>query len=294
MTSKRTLAIGITLFLCAAWPLLPWAWSDPQPFTTVPVGDIEIACQDLGVGDTIVMIMGYGGSMDLWSPRLLHILSASHHLLIFDNRGMGHSTSSDAEYSIPLFAADTLGLMDDRGIDKAVILGWSMGAEVALELAIAHPDRVTSLILISGSPGGPQQVLPDPEVLRRLTDTSGGPWARGLRLLGLLFPEAWLNGHPAVWNYFPVNATMNPRERTLRQLKAIEDWEGVALHLAEIQCPTLIITGNQDIVFPTRNSALLASGIHDSRLIQFPDGGHGVMFQYPDQIGKAINAFPAP
>jgi pimeloyl-ACP methyl ester carboxylesterase len=294
MTSKRTLAICTAFFLCAIWPLLLQAGSDHrQPFSTVHVNDIDIAYHDLGAGDPIIMIMGYGGSMDLWSARLLQILSASHHLFIFDNRGMGHSTSSDMEYSIPLFATDTLGLMDACGIDRAAVLGWSMGAEVALQLAISHPERVGSLILISGSPGGTEQVVPDADVLRRLTNTSGGFLARGLRLISLLFPSAWLNAHPALWSYFPVNATVAPHERSQRQLKAIEDWEGAASRLGDILCPTLIITGSEDVVFPTQNSVLLAGGIHGSRLIQFPEGGHGVMFQYPDKIGEEIDAFTA-
>jgi len=294
MTSKRTLARCTTFFLCVIWPLLLQAGSDnPQPFSTVHVNDIDIAYHDFGAGDPIVMIMGYGGAMDLWSPRLLRILSASHHLFIFDNRGVGHSTSSDMEYSIPLFAADTLGLMDACGIDKAAVLGWSMGAEIALQLAISHPDRVGSLILISASPGGREQVVPDADVLRRLTDTSGGFLARGLRLISLLFPSGWLNAHPAVWSYFPVNATVSPPQRTRRQLKAMEDWGGAASRLCEILCPTLIITGNQDVVFPAQNSVLLAAGINGSQLIQFPEGGHGVMFQYPDKIAEEIDAFTA-
>jgi len=263
-------------------------------FTTVPVGDVDIAYQELGIGDPLVMIMGYGGSMDLWSPRLLQLLSESHHIIIFDNRGMGHSTVSDTEYSIPLFAQDALGLMDACGLESASILGWSMGAEVAQELAIAHPERVKSLILISPSVGGKEQIAPDAGVLRRLADTSGGPLARGLRLLYLLFPSEWLSTHGAVWTYFPVNATVSPHERSLRQLRAIMEWPGSAMRLGEIKCPTLIITGKKDIVFPTENSDLLAAGIHGSRLVRFPDAGHGVMYQYTEKVAKEIDAFLAP
>ena len=129
---------------------------------TIRVGDIDIAYQDLGSGDPLVMIMGYGGSMDLWSPRLLQLLTASHRVLVFDNRGMGRTTSSDAEYSISQFAQDTLGLMDSLCIDEAIVLGWSMGAEIAQEVAILHPERVRRLILISGGPGGKEQIRAGP------------------------------------------------------------------------------------------------------------------------------------
>ncbi len=258
---------------------------------TIRVGDIDIACQDLGSGDPLVMIMGYGGSMDLWSPRLLQLLTASHRVLVFDNRGMGRTTSSDAEYSISQFAQDTLGLMDSLCIDEAIVLGWSMGAEIAQELAILHPERVRRLILISGGPGGKEQIAPGPGIMQQLADTSGNSLERGLRIIRLLVPQSWLNGHPFIWTWFPINATMNPQERTLRQLRAIMEWEGSFSRLHQIVSPTLIITGDEDAVFPTQNSTLLADGILGSRLVRIPGGGHGVIFQHPDLIANEISVF---
>jgi pimeloyl-ACP methyl ester carboxylesterase len=84
---------------------------------------------------------------------------------------------------------------------------------------------------------------------------------------------------------------MNPRESSLRQLKAIMDWAGSASRLHEIKCPTLIITGKKDVVFPTGNSTLLAAGIDGSRLVEFPDAGHGVMYQCTEKVAREINAF---
>jgi pimeloyl-ACP methyl ester carboxylesterase len=289
---KKNAAQLALLCLLLGWPGALQAQGDNQPFImTARVNGVDIAFQELGAGDPIVMIMGYGGSMDLWSPELIKLLSVSHRLLLFDNRGMGRSTSSEEEYSIPLFAEDTLRLMDICGIQKATLLGWSMGAETAQELAISHPDRVQGLVLISGSPGGKEQVNPRPEILQQLMDTSGSSFMRGLRLIGLLFPQAWLKIHPTLWSYFPVNATMNPPERSLRQLHAMMNWGGSSSRLHEIACPALIITGDEDIVFPPQNSVILAAGIRGSTLIRFPDGGHGVMYQYADDIAKDVDDF---
>ncbi|MGA2612970.1 MAG: alpha/beta hydrolase [Spirochaetia bacterium] len=290
---RTPLLIATVLLLClsAVSPALVQAGDNGAPaLKKVHVGEIDIAWKELGAGDPLVMIMGYGGSMDLWSPRLLQLLSASYHLFLFDNRGMGGSTSSETEYSIPLFAQDTLGFMDALGIDRATILGWSMGAETALELAISHPQRVSKLILISGAPGGREQIAPSPDVMRQLADSSGGSLMRGLRVIRLLFPQDWLSTHP-FWTYFPIHASMNPLEHTSRQLRAIMDWAGSCSRLDQIESPTLIITGDADVVFPTQNSTLLADGIHGSRLVRIPDGGHGVMFQYPDRIADEIAVF---
>ena len=157
-------------------------------------------------------------------------------------------------------------------------------------MAISHPERVRGLVLISGSPGGKDQVNPDPGVLRRLTDQTGGSLLRGLRLVNLLFPEAWLKTHP-FWTVFPIHATMNPHERSLRQPKAMTEWSGSWSRLSLLSCPTLIITGDQDVILPAENSVKLAAGIRGSRLIRFPDAGHGVMFQYADSIAQDINNF---
>ncbi|HUI69013.1 MAG TPA: alpha/beta hydrolase [Spirochaetia bacterium] len=292
MTFKRRLFVFVLVCFSTAIPVLAQTTdNDTLPTKTVTVGDIDVAYQDFGKGEPLVMIMGYGGSMDLWSPRLLQLLSDQYHVYVFDNRGMGHSTSSPTEYSIPLFAEDTLGLMDVCGIEKAYVLGWSMGAEIAQELAISQPDRVEGLVLIAGSPGGKEQIAPNPEILRQLTDTSGNSLQRGLRLIGLLFPQDWMKIHPTIWSYFPINATMNPSERSMRQLHAMMEWEGSYARLDKIEVPTLVICGNEDVVFAPQNSILLAAGIRNARLVQIPDGGQGVIFQYPDLVADEMASF---
>lgn len=255
------------------------------------MNDIEITCQDLGRGDPILMIMGYGGSMDLWSPRLIELLSASHRVILFDNRGMGATTSSDTPYSIRLFAEDTLGLLDALGLKQVTVVGWFMGAEIALEMAISAPQRVSRLILIAGTPGGKEQIPPSDDVMRRFLDESGSSLERGLRLIGLLFPQDWMKEHPFFPSYFPITATMNPPDRSRRQLQAIKEWDGCGSRLGQIEAPALLITGDEDAIVPPENSERLAAGIRNSRLLRFPRGGHGVMYQFTDKIADAIASF---
>ena len=292
MFSSIKTVVFVLLCLRAATPVSLQAADTGGPFArTVHAGDIDIACQVIGAGHPIVMIMGYGGSMDLWSPRLLQLLSASHQVVIFDNRGMGRSTESNREYSIPLFAEDTLGLMNALGIDTATVLGWSLGTEIAQELTLTHANRVEKLILIAGTPGGKENIAASAEAVQRFSDNSGTGFQRGMRLIGLLFPQDWLWNHPFFPSYFPIGAKMNPQERTSRQLAAMTGWNGCYARLGQISSPTLIITGDSDVVVPPENSLLLATRIHDSRLVRIPGGGHGVIFQFPDLIVAEINAF---
>ena len=175
---------------------------------SVSVGDINIAYRVLGQGDPIVLIMGSSSTMDMWSPRFLDNLSSKYKVIIFDNRGMGNTTAPPGNFSIAQFANDTAGLMAALGIEKAHIMGWSMGSFVAQELAIRYPERVNKIILYAGDCGGKEAVMPSPQVLKDLTNTSGSPEERGMRLFNLLFPKDWLSKQPAFYKRVSKNLCM--------------------------------------------------------------------------------------
>ncbi|HII07618.1 MAG TPA: alpha/beta hydrolase, partial [Methanotrichaceae archaeon] len=92
------------------------------------VNDIEIAYKTFGEGEPLVLIMGYGSTMDLWPPRFLDKLSSKYKVIVFDNRGMGYSTAPSGNFSIEEMADDAAGLLDIREIEQAHVLGWSMGS----------------------------------------------------------------------------------------------------------------------------------------------------------------------
>lgn len=123
---------------------------DDMPTQKVKVDDIDIAYKQLGnVNDDnpIVLITGCCTTMDMWSPILLKELSSNRSVIIFDNRGAGESTEGTKEFSINQFANDTIGLLDALKIERADILGTSMGSFIAQELTLKNPNRVNNLIL---------------------------------------------------------------------------------------------------------------------------------------------------
>jgi pimeloyl-ACP methyl ester carboxylesterase len=217
---------------------------------TIRVGDIDIAYQALGEGEPLMLIMGYSGTMDLWAPQVLQELGAHYKLIIFDNRGMGRTTASDKEFTIELFADDTAGLLDALDIERAHVLGWSMGTYIAQELALRRPDKVNKLILYAADCGGQQAIQSSPEVLQILADTSGTPQERGERLFGLLFPSKWLEEHPDPGTYFPMPTETSSPENTERQYKAMDSWTGSHIRLPQITQDTLLITGTDDVLTP--------------------------------------------
>ncbi|WP_292518241.1 alpha/beta hydrolase [Methanoculleus sp.] len=261
------------------------------PVQTVHVGDIDIAYKTVGTGDAIIMIMGFAGTMDLWSTGLIERLAEDHRVIVFDNRGMGLTTASDAPFSLELFADDTAGLMSALNISRAHVLGWSMGADIAQELAFRHPERVDSLILVSGDSGGSEAVQPTPEVLARLTDTTGTPREQGARLLSLLFPSDWFADHPDLFSYFPEVTESSSPESIGRQATAMATWNGTYDRLSEITQKTLVVTGTDDIITPPKNAFILGERIPGAWVVQFKGAGHGLMYQDPDGLAEAVLFF---
>jgi pimeloyl-ACP methyl ester carboxylesterase len=258
---------------------------------SLPVGDINISYKIMGQGEPIVLIMGYGSTMDMWDPHFLENLSSKYKVIIFDNRGMGNTTAPHGNFSIAQFANDTAGLMTALGIEKAHILGWSMGSFVAQELAIRHPEKVNKIILYAGDCGGKEAVAPSPKVLSDLANNSGTPEERGMRLLDLLFPKDWLSRQPAFYKWFPIPKEASLPENIERQAQAIATWPGSFDRLGSIKSPALVVTGTEDVIAPPENAFILAQRINDSWLVQFNGAGHGLMYQYPDRLARIVEDF---
>jgi pimeloyl-ACP methyl ester carboxylesterase len=290
----------VTLALLAALVLTsvaPVRAQTPAPTLSAPrtvhVDDVDIAYQELGQGSPVLMITGFSSTMDMWAPKLLQALAAHHRVIVFDSRGLGLSTSSDKAYTIPLFADDAAGLLDALKIDHAAVFGWSMGSFVAQELALRQPQKVDRLILLSGHCGGSEAAPTDPKVAAALVDRSGTPEEAGMRLMGLMFPPDWLKAHPDPRTYFAIpHETSDPRNIG-RQGEAIGSWTGTCPRLSTLTIPTLILQGTADAIVPPQNAFIMGQRIPAAWVVQIRDGGHGVMYQYPDEIDAAVLAFLA-
>lgn len=112
----------------------------------VRVGDIEMFYVEAGIGDPLVLIMGYTGDHLAWGFQM-PVFAAHHRVIAFDNRGAGQTDQPDHPYTTRQMAADTVGLMDALGVERAHVLGVSMGGMISQEIALNHPDRVQTLQL---------------------------------------------------------------------------------------------------------------------------------------------------
>lgn len=257
----------------------------------VRVEDIDMSYRIYGDGYPLLLIMGYGGTMNLWEERLLRSLSKKYKVIVFDNRGIGETSSGHKAFTIEQFAEDTYELMVSLKIEKAHVLGWSMGASIAQELALRHPEIVNKLILYA-SLCHPEIFPPEPKVLSRLENTLGLPSEKGYEWLRLIFPLAWIkNNQDRIREIFyrPLG-NMNP-DSIIKQAEAINKWEGSCNRIPFLQHETLVIDGKEDLILPSENAEYLASKLPNSKLVLIAEAGHGLMFQNPDKFNLIINLF---
>lgn len=256
-------------------------------------GDTWVNYTRYGSGYPIVMITGHEATLDMWDPNLIAELAKIHEVIVFDNRGMGDTTSGTREWSIEQFADDTAAFMDSIDIDQAHIIAWSMGTEVAFELALRHPDKVNKMVQY-GADCDYNMYPPSSEVMDKLHDESGTPEERGWRSLQLLVPEAWL-AHPQNREYIlsvmsQVTETSSP-ENIQKQFEAMQKWGGCADRLPDLDKACLLVTGDQDVLTPPQNSDYLVQHIPGAQLVTFEGGGHGLMYQYPHRLAQTILSF---
>lgn len=257
------------------------------------VRDIQVYYEEEGVGFPLLMIMGLGGNLDWWDPRLLQALSARFTTIVFDNRGTGRTDRSEREYSMALLAEDAVGLLDALRIPKAHVLGISMGGMIAQELALSHPEKVERLVLCSTNCGGRKSIPAPQETLglmaRAASASSEEEVAR--MTVPLIFTEAFRNANPAAvetWIRRVLKAP-TPLDTYLRQLHAITGFDAYD-RLPGLRAPTLVLRGRKDILIPPENGAVLAQAIPHARLVDLEHSGHGLA-EDMDEVLRSVMEF---
>ena len=265
------------------------------PIQKINVGDIDIAYKVFGKGDPILLLSGSNAVMDQWDPTLLRELSSNHTVIIFDHRGVGNTTAGTKPFSMIQFANDTAGLLDALNIQKADVLGLSMGSFVAQELALLHPEKLNRLILYAASCGGEQAIPESPDVAQIFSDVANNRLQDITKFLSVIFPESWIRSHPNSLA-LPMSKEIVPNDTKIQQDKVVKEWfatnwSGVCDQLSNITVPTLVVTGTEDVAVPANNSLIIAQKIPGAWLVQIKEAGHGLMYQYPDQLSTVLETF---
>ncbi len=236
----------------------------------------------------LVFINGLGGVKEAWFYQVRHFRQRRR-ILVFDNRGAGGSESVDAPTTIADFSDDLVGLMDQVGLAKATLVGISFGGRVAQQVALAHPSRVASLVLV-GTACGPSQGGAAHEVLRRAEELDEQGWLE--QLVPVLFGPRYVREESRRLQVFARSRTNRARDAVghLRQWEAYESFDACD-RLGEIRAPTLVIHGEDDALSPLSNARELAENIPGARLEVMPAVGHSPNVEDPVSFNAVLEHF---
>lgn len=279
------------------------------------VGDIEIEYEITGNDSdpALLLVAGFGQQLIGWDPDLRAKLAAlGLRLIAYDHRDIGLSTKMDGlglppmgdvlkgaarlPYALDDLADDAVGLLDAIGIEKAHVLGASMGGMIAQLIAIRHPGRVLSLVSVMSTTGDTEVPSPSDEALAVLTrapaDTHAGrveqivEGARVLASPGYPFDEAWVRARAEAADtrsFYP--------DGVGRQLMAILSASCRDELLADVKVPALVIHGEADPLIDCEGGKLTAKAIPGSELRLLPDVGHELPEPVWNQVVADIGAF---
>jgi pimeloyl-ACP methyl ester carboxylesterase len=256
------------------------------------VDDIHLYYEEKGQGEPLLLIMGLGASTLSWAEQI-PTFAREYRVVAFDNRGAGRSDKPAMRYNIALFAGDTAGLMDALGIDSAHVYGQSMGGFIAQEFALRYPQRVRTLVLGSTSCGGRQAVVASPENLAILGMMNVlTPREAAEKGLALLYSSEFTARHrDALIERSLREAELRPPPEAFgRQVQAAIR-HNTFDRLADIRCPTLVITGSDDKIVPPDNSRILAERIPDAELAVLPSAGHGYLVEKAAESNTIVLEF---
>jgi pimeloyl-ACP methyl ester carboxylesterase len=259
------------------------------PIRTVPVGALSMAYRQFGSGPELLMIAGQASPMSIWPSTTLAALADHFRITIYDNRDLGNTTDTSQPFALTDLADDAAGLITALGLDRPAVFGWSMGGEIALLLAVRHPDALSSLAITGATPGGPHSVLPSPDLQEcqvtfecdllamLFTATPAGTEARARFVENLqMVPQEPL-----------VPGTERKYDRTERAF-----WSGDEPDLDAISVPVLVMNGEADPAAPPANATYIAERIGDNARLEIDPGTrHGWFIEHPDRFLELMTDF---
>jgi 3-oxoadipate enol-lactonase len=253
--------------------------------------DVKIYWDEQGQGDPILLIMGLGYPSQMWY-RTRPILATSYRTVALDNRGIGQSETPPGPYPIALMASDAVAVLDAAGIESAHVFGISMGGMIAQEFALQNPKRVRSLILGCTACGGPHAVRAKPEANQMLMARAKMTADEAAEAA---IPFIYDPGTPRqkIDEDLRVRRPWFPRaDAYSAQLQGILAWEGYS-RLDQITAPTLVIHGENDLLVPPGNGALIAQRIPGAKLVLIPNAGRIFTTDQPEASHHAVADFLA-
>ena len=257
----------------------------------IEVNDIHMYIESHGEGFPLFMILGLSCDVNWWTPEIIEAMAKNFKTIVFDNRGIGQSDKPEINYSIKMFADDTVGLMNALNIEKAHVLGLSMGGFIAQEIALSYPERVEKLILCCTHCGGAKALAPSNEAMNFLLNPPEKPIEFANSFIPLLFTRTFIERNPDFIESYKQRMLRIPFNLGLykRQLQAMSF--NAARRIKNINIPTLILHGKEDILLPPGNAEILAKGIPNARKVILDNTAHFLFQPDTEKVTTLISEF---
>jgi 3-oxoadipate enol-lactonase len=246
-----------------------------------------------GEGPPLLLIMGMSGNVVHWSEPFLQGLQERFDVIAFDHRGVGWSERVKDPFTIAELADDAALVLDAVGVDRAHVLGISMGGMVAQELALSHRERVDHLVLGCTYAGGEGSSLVDPEAFAPLAQAMmAGDRDATMREGFALNLSAAYGAREGVFDEFVRVALTKPAATPviMLQMQAIQGHDTSA-RLVGLDVPTLVIHGTDDRMLSVDNGRMIARLIPGARLVELEGVGHMFWWEQPDRVVDLLAEF---
>lgn len=260
-----------------------------------------MAYLDVGEGKPVILIHGFGGSMWHWEYQYLPFAQA-YRVLIPDLIGSGLSDKPEATYSPEHVLNFFLAFMDKLEIKQATLIGNSMGAGLAMAMALDHPDRVDRLVLISGFPAQVEASVTSPQY-RQFLNFRPPLWLAtiGNRMAGRSTTQRLLKEiiyQPELISASVIERSFQNRQRggfltpLYSLLDHIDTWDKrYGQRLANIPHPTLLLWGDHDRVFPLEVGRQVQKLLPQAEWHTIPEAGHLPQWEQPHMVNPIILSF---
>jgi pimeloyl-ACP methyl ester carboxylesterase/quercetin dioxygenase-like cupin family protein len=257
----------------------------------VVVGSVEIHVEVVGEGRPIVLIHGLGLSGALWN-RMRDVFGPGYQLVLFDLRGAGATRElRREELSLGRWADDLGALLSALGISRPVLLGHSLGANVALKYALDRPADVRALVLLGADPNLSNLAPRMLAAVERIEEIGIEAWVERYWSQNPPFSAASLARDPSMLEEYRDLLLENDAAGYVRQCRAIATAEDLAHRLADVSRPALVLVGGSDDRTLPEHGLRLASDLPDARVIELPDVGHTLPLEAPEETATAVRTF---
>lgn len=270
------------------------------PTQSLSAGDVNFSYRELGQhngGTPVVLLAHLAAVLDNWDPRVVDGLAARHHVIAFDNRGVGASSGKPAN-TIEQMADDAIRFIKAKGFQQVDLFGFSMGGMIAQEIVMKEPGLVRRMILAGTGPAGGEGISRVAGVanydLIRATLTRQDP----KQYLFFTRTPTGIEAGQAFLKRLQERSQNRDTEVSVgayvAQLQSLSAWgQKTPADLSQIRQPVLVVNGDDDRMVPTRNSYELAKRLPNATLHIYPDAGHGGIFQYHEDFVPRALAFLA-